>query len=81
MCTIFSQDLLEKKEEEEGKKKRKEEKKINEHKGLENISDEIISETFPKGKKVPFNVQESSKIPDWEKVPLPPNNQNTKHIR
>ena len=32
-------------------------------KGLENISNKIINENFPKQKKVPVNVKEASKIP------------------
>ena len=69
----------EEEEDEEKKRKRKEEEeKINQHKGLENISNEIINETSCKGKKVPVNLPEASKIPNrLGNVPLPCNNQNT----
>ena len=35
---------------------------LNQHKELENISNEYINENFPKLKKVPVNVQETSKM-------------------
>ena len=52
-------------------------------KGPENIFNKIIEESFSNLKKdIPMKVQEAYRTPnrlDQKKIPLPYNNQNTKH--
>ena len=61
---------MEEEEEEEEEQEQAEEDK--EDKVLENTSNKITSENFPKQKKVPVNVQEASKIPTTvRKSPFP----------
>ena len=60
--------MMQKQKPKQRKRKRKRKRKmmimmiLNQHKELENISNEYINENFPKLKKVPVNVQETSKM-------------------